>query len=75
LSTSKQRRKRLHVDRRRDAFGAIASTGNETAPEFHALEARLLLADTSFPVILQWFEGSYDTIESRAADLFAAGYG
>lgn len=47
-------------------------------PAFAALElleARQLMADTSFPVILQWFEGSYDTIEERAADIFAAGYG
>src|SRR5262245_55066050 len=40
-----------------------------------ALEPRLVPADVSAPVILQWFDGSYQTIEERAADVFAAGYG
>lgn len=31
--------------------------------------------DQSPPPILQWFESSYQTIESRMADLFMAGYG
>ncbi|HEY0008576.1 MAG TPA: hypothetical protein VGB55_07625, partial [Tepidisphaeraceae bacterium] len=31
--------------------------------------------DVSAPAILQWFEGSYKTIENRMADVFAAGYG
>ncbi len=31
--------------------------------------------DVSAPVILQYFEGSYATIEKRMADIFAAGYG
>ncbi len=31
--------------------------------------------DESPPVILQWFESSYKTIESRMADVHAAGYG
>jgi hypothetical protein len=35
----------------------------------------MLLADVSAPVILQFFDGSYDTIERRTADIFAAGYG
>ena len=39
------------------------------------LEARRVLADTSFPAILQWFDGSYQTIERRAGDTFLAGYG
>jgi glycosidase len=39
-----------------------------------ALEARLV-PDTSAPVTLQYFEGSYNTIEQRAADIFKAGYG
>jgi exo-beta-1,3-glucanase (GH17 family) len=39
------------------------------------LEDRLLLADVSAPAILQYFEGSYRTIERRAADVFNAGYG
>src|ERR1041385_1178487 len=32
-------------------------------------------ADTSPPVILQWFESSWKTMERRAPDLFIAGYG
>src|SRR5262245_17207905 len=32
-------------------------------------------ADTSPPVILQWFESSWKTMERRAPDLFMAGYG
>lgn len=40
-----------------------------------ALEVRLVPADVSAPVILQWFDGSYTSIEKRAADIFAAGYG
>ena len=39
------------------------------------LEERLVLTDTSAPVFLQWFEGSYNTIARRAADVFNAGYG
>ena len=31
--------------------------------------------DVSSPVILQWFESTYGTIESRMPDVFAAGYG
>ena len=34
-----------------------------------------LAFDESAPVILQWFESSYKTIESRMADVHAAGYG
>ena len=45
------------------------------AAALELLESRLLMSDTSFPVILQWFESRYDTIEDRAADIFAAGYG
>ncbi len=43
--------------------------------KLETLEPRLLLADTSPPAFLQWFESSYDTIEERTADVFAAGYG
>jgi hypothetical protein len=32
-------------------------------------------SDTSAPPILQYFEGSYNTIEQRVADVFNAGYG
>src|SRR4051794_18019985 len=39
------------------------------------LEDRTVPADVSAPAILQWFDGSYATIERRAADVFAAGYG
>jgi hypothetical protein len=35
----------------------------------------LMAQDVSPPVILQDFESSYRTIENRAADIFAAGYG
>lgn len=31
--------------------------------------------DVSAPVILQFFEGTYSTVENRMADIFAAGYG
>ncbi|HEX7446069.1 MAG TPA: dockerin type I domain-containing protein [Pirellulales bacterium] len=31
--------------------------------------------DVSAPPTLQWFESSYNTIEQRAPDIFAAGYG
>jgi len=31
--------------------------------------------DVSPPPILQWFESSYDTVETRTPDLFMAGYG
>jgi hypothetical protein len=34
-----------------------------------------LAEDVSAPVILQWFDASYKTIERRMADVFAAGYG
>src|SRR5215212_3093900 len=39
------------------------------------LEQRHLLADYSPPAILQWFESTYDNIENRLPDVFAAGYG
>jgi alpha-amylase len=39
----------------------------------HARHA--LAEDVSPPVILQWFESSYKTIESRMADVHRAGYG
>jgi hypothetical protein len=39
------------------------------------LEPRLMLADVSAPVILQYFEGSYATMERRLGDVFLAGYG
>jgi hypothetical protein len=38
------------------------------------LEDRVM-PDVSAPPILQWFEGSYNTIENRAPDIFNAGYG
>ncbi|QQE12969.1 hypothetical protein JD969_05790 [Planctomycetota bacterium] len=31
--------------------------------------------DTSAPTILQWFDGSYKSMETRASDIFMAGYG
>jgi hypothetical protein len=40
-----------------------------------ALEPHFVPADVSAPVILQRFDGSYQTIEKRAADVLAAGYG
>lgn len=40
-----------------------------------SFEERIVPSDVSAPVILQWFDGSYQTIERRAADIFAAGYG
>ncbi|MDG2221792.1 MAG: dockerin type I domain-containing protein [Rubripirellula sp.] len=39
------------------------------------LESRKLLAATSPPPILQWFDSSFETIEERAPDLFQTGYG
>src|SRR3954470_19155983 len=44
-------------------------------PVLNTLEDRTVPADVSAPAILQWFDGSYSTIERRAADVFAAGYG
>jgi alpha-amylase len=38
------------------------------------LEDRIV-PDVSAPALLQYFEGSYNTIEQRAADVFDAGYG
>ena len=40
-----------------------------------ALIAPASAEDVSAPAILQWFEGTYDTIEERSADAFMAGYG
>jgi hypothetical protein len=40
-----------------------------------ALPYVVLAQDVSPPVILQWFEGSYNTISQRMPDAFAAGYG
>jgi glycosidase len=39
------------------------------------LEDRIVPADVSPPPILQFFEATYQTIENRMPDLFAAGYG
>lgn len=38
-------------------------------------QAPALAADVSAPVILQWFEASYGTMERRTGDAFLAGYG
>src|SRR2546423_333220 len=32
-------------------------------------------ADVSPPVIMQWFESSWQTMQKRTADVFSAGYG
>lgn len=42
---------------------------------FERLEPRNLLASVSAPPILQWFDGSFDTIEERLPDVFEAGFG
>lgn len=39
------------------------------------LEDRRLMASVSAPAILQWFDGSFGTIEARTPDIFDAGYG
>lgn len=39
------------------------------------LEDRRLLASVSAPAILQWFDGSFGTIEDRTSDVFEVGYG
>jgi len=39
------------------------------------LEDRIVPSDVSPPPILQFFEGTYQTIEKRMPDLFNAGYG
>ncbi|MEM6688954.1 MAG: alpha-amylase family glycosyl hydrolase, partial [Planctomycetota bacterium] len=39
------------------------------------LESRQLMAAESAPAILQWFDGSFDTIEDRTVDIFETGYG
>ncbi|MFP6613072.1 MAG: NosD domain-containing protein [Pirellulales bacterium] len=47
-----------------------------TTLAFEPLERREMLAvDISPAPFLQWFEASYDTINERMPDLFAAGYG
>ncbi|HEX7378365.1 MAG TPA: hypothetical protein VF278_14700, partial [Pirellulales bacterium] len=48
--------------------------GRRRTSQREILEPRLVL-DTSPPPILQWFEGSYNSIEQRVPDIFAAGYG
>ena len=40
-----------------------------------ALPCSAVAQNVSAPVILQWFESSWDTIERRTADFHAAGYG
>jgi glycosidase len=45
------------------------------APVLAAVSPADAAVDTSSPVILQWFESSYKTIENRMADVFVAGYG
>ena len=40
-----------------------------------SLEDRRLLYSASEPAILQWFDGSFSTIETRTSDIFDAGYG
>ena len=40
-----------------------------------ALAPSVFAQNVSAPVILQWFESSWDTIERRTADFHAAGYG
>ena len=40
-----------------------------------ALPACALAQDVSTPAILQWFDGSYNTMERRTPDYFMAGYG
>ena len=39
------------------------------------LQAPAQAVDTSAPTILQWFDGSYKSMETRASDIFMAGYG
>jgi alpha-amylase len=50
---------------------ARAAAGICTALAASAASAQ----NVSQPAILQWFEGSYKTIENRTADYFMAGYG
>src|SRR5213592_1634065 len=40
-----------------------------------ALSLSARAADVSAPVILQWFESNWQTMQKRTPDLFMAGYG
>jgi glycosidase len=50
-------------------------TYTRTRLTLERLEERIALSDVSPPTILQFFEGSYQTIENRMPDIFNAGYG
>jgi glycosidase len=65
---------KLPFTRRRRTTRPSRLIVSRIAQSVEALEPRLV-PDTSAPVILQYFEGSYNTIERRAADVFDAGYG
>src|SRR5438034_11284137 len=59
-----------HPRRRQPTVLRAAATAALAAfPAFAAAQ------DVSQPVLLQWFDGSYKTIERRTADYFMAGYG
>jgi hypothetical protein len=59
---------------RRPRFARPAMLLAAVAPVLIGLRPAVA-ADASPPVILQWFEGTYKSMESRVADVFAAGYG
>ncbi|MFN4241618.1 MAG: hypothetical protein ACK4PI_00105 [Tepidisphaerales bacterium] len=52
------------------ALSVVAALGIGSSPTFAQA-----LGDVSAPVILQWFESSWRTIERRTADVHAVGYG
>src|SRR4051812_30553329 len=67
------RRRRRMVVRAVSLKLILAAACGACAPVLGANPA--LAEDKSPPVILQWFESTYDTIERRMPDVFAAGYG
>src|SRR5690349_16961992 len=70
---SRAARRRKFAERAISLKLILAAAGGASAPVLGANQA--LAEDTSPPVTLQWFESTYDTIEKRMPDVFAAGYG
>src|SRR5437764_14785812 len=61
------------VRSRRSVALSIAAAVAAALPYVRPAAARA--EDSSAPALLQWFDGSYKTIERRMPDYFMAGYG
>ena len=69
-------RLRIHSKKRASITKHLCYTTATLITAFLGLHTQTANAvDSSAPVILQWFDSSYNTIENRAADIFSAGYG